>query len=98
MYGTVAFQKAKLADVQADYPFLDDTSPLEDAAHNFTLAQDDKLVGPRGFEATYHRNIKVTPEPVGGQLKVPASDVFIGQPLVLVSKVGDDKPGRVSVG
>jgi hypothetical protein len=101
LYGDVATQKKKLAELQADTPFLEATSPLEDLTRLNTLraANGNKLVGSGTADASRIRNLTLEPQPVGEHLCVPSLCVVdSGRLDVEDSAVQIDEYGRVSVG
>jgi len=101
VYGDVATQKAKLAELQAETPFLEATSPLEDLnwINTKRAASGNKLVGSGTADATYMRNYTLEPKRTGRSLYVPYLFVYDGGRLFVgYSYVVNDGDGRVSVG
>ena len=63
IHGEVPIQKAKLAGLQTEYPFLDSTSPLEDLTWlNTKRASGQKLVGSSAYDATYMHSFGLEPQ------------------------------------
>lgn len=101
LYGTVKFQKDKLAELQTDTPFLNATSPLEDLTRLQTLrASGNALVGLGTADATYMRNFTMEPKRLlDGWSRLPDSSVGDGgEPRLDGSIVQFGGGGRVSVG
>jgi len=104
VYGDVATQKAKLAELQAETPFLEATSPLEDLTLiNTKRASSNKLVGSGTDAGTYMRNYTLEPKHLDGYwylwVVVPSLGVCsAGWLRVSSSNVRIGGHGRVSVG
>ncbi len=100
IYGNVATQKAQLAEHQAETPFLEATTPLEDLTWiNTKRASGDKLVGSQTTHATYMRNITLEPKRIDGRTCVP--DLFVNDDGTLCvdgSSVQRSSGVRLSIG
>jgi hypothetical protein len=102
IYGDVPTSKAKLTELQAEYPFLDSTSPLEDLTWLNTkrAANGGKpLAGSGTADATYMRSYGLEPKRIVRDLRVPSLFVRdLGRLTVSDSWPGSGRDARVSVG
>jgi hypothetical protein len=100
MQGTVPSQRTRLAQLQADAPFVGVPSVLEDITFWNTLrATGDSLFTGDVFERTYVRHFDLPEKRIDGFQYVPRSYVGgDGGPNLNDSDVDRDLPARVSVG
>ncbi len=100
MTGTVAEQRAKLADLQATNPQLKVPSVLEAITYWNTLrATGDPVEGDGTFDKTYIRHFDLGEKRLGGWSDVPNSCVDdVGKPLLNRSHVQYVNDARLSVG
>jgi hypothetical protein len=106
--GTVAQQRAKLAELQTEYPDLKVSSVLEAVSYWHTLRAEAATLGrPRGlplsgdgtFDQTYIRHFNLPEQRVGAWDYVPYSCVSgRGRPYLLDSVARYDRGARLSVG
>ena len=99
--GTVAAQRARLAELQAtELSDLKVPSPLEAVTYWYTLrANDNKLNNSEAFDQTYIRHFDLPEKRVQDWQFVPDSCVAgSGRPDLSSSRADDDASGRVVVG
>ena len=100
MYGTAIEQRAKLAKLQVENPFLRVPSVFEDLTFWNTLrAQGDALNSGNVFDRTYIRHFDLTEQKLDGRWFVPGSFVNgSGRPDLYYSGAQDGSSARVLVG